>query len=200
MNEISKEKRSSCGIAAIKIIQETLQVEFVHSGDCMLFFQLDDGEIRAITYDHLSRLDSIAILKFHQLLTQASKDKEIDENIFRECRTAIHDILVENRRKMNTKEGYGVLDGSKEADDHIEYGLLSLKRVKKILLLSDGLQLPTKKASGQQAWLETAEFAFQVGLDHLFNHIQTLETGDPFCIEYPRLKPADDKTGILIHL
>lgn len=200
MDEIPKEKRSSCGIAAIKINKATLQAEFVHSGDCMLFFQLENGEIRILTYDHLSPLDSMSIAKFHDLLTDSSKKAEVDKKTFEQCRENIHELLVENRRKLNTNQGYGVLDGSQEAGDHIEYGRVSLKRVKNILLLSDGLQLPTTKATGQQAWLETAALAFQIGLDTLFKHIQNVEVGDPYCLKYPRLKPSDDKTGIMIHL
>ncbi|WP_203553550.1 protein phosphatase 2C domain-containing protein [Bacillus sp. B15-48] len=200
MKDILKERRSSCGLAAVKITKDTLQMEYVQTGDCMLFLQLTNGDIRMISYDHLSPLDSVSISKFHHLLRLRSKDVEMNESIFQECRGEILDTLVENRRKMNTSEGYGVLDGSRDANEHIEYGLLSLKKVKKILLLSDGLQLPTKKASGQQAWLETASFAFKSGLAQLYNHVHHLETGDPYCLAYPRLKLADDKTGILISL
>lgn len=50
-------------------------------------------------------------------------------------------VLKENRNKLNTPQGYCALDGSNEVPRHIEYGSVNLFHVKKILLLSDGLQL-----------------------------------------------------------
>jgi hypothetical protein len=38
------------------------------------------------------------------------------------------------------------------------------------------------------------------GLSRLEKTIMDMETNDPACYQYPRLKQHDDKTGILIHL
>lgn len=200
IDEIPKEKRSSCGIAAIKINQETMQFEFVHAGDCMLFLELENGDIRTITYDYISSLDTIAISKYHQLLKEASKAGVINEEISNSARMEIQDILVQNRRMLNTFNGYGILDGSDEVVHFIEHGTISLNRVKKILLLSDGLGWPIQKAGGQDSWGETAKIAFKKGVKGLFDGVNQLEQQDPFCLAYPRLKKSDDKSGILISL
>lgn len=108
-------------------------------------------------------------------------------------------VLKENRNKLNTPQGYCALDGSNEVPRHIEYGSVNLFHVKKILLLSDGLQLIHIEGSGFKVWDETARFAFQHGLRQLEKTVTAMELDDPACFTYPRLKPADDKTGILIH-
>lgn len=105
-------------------------------------------------------------------------------------------MLKENRNKLNTPNGYGIIDGSSEALSYLECGSVPLINVDKILLLSDGLKLH-KEESG---WLKSAELAFEKGVAELYQTIQTEEEMDPACYLYPRLKKHDDKTGILIHL
>ncbi|MGV2939666.1 hypothetical protein AB5I83_08755 [Mesobacillus sp. LC4] len=194
---LPKEQRSSCGIAAVKINMDQSKMEYIHAGDCMLFIQYVDGSIRSLTKDHISPLDSIAITEFERLLKMNLSDladvsiEQAKELLDRE-RTAILDLLRENRAKLNTLGGYGILDGSEDANQFIEYGIISLNRVHKILLLSDGLQIPSS------SWEETAGFAFDNGLEPLLKKMNDLEMNDLLCLNYPRLKIADDKTGILL--
>jgi hypothetical protein len=116
-------------------------------------------------------------------------------------RAEILPTLIENRRKLNTINGYNVIDGSPEAMDYLEYGRVSLQNIDKILLLSDGLQLPSQNPTVEHSiWNESAKYAFDHGIEALKNYIIQLEQSEKICIKYPRLKPADDKTGILINL
>jgi hypothetical protein len=205
-HSISKENRSSCGIAAIKIINN--RMEYVHCGDCMIFIEYENHEIRQITYDHLAKLDGAAIQLFKEaaelkLNDETDPNKWNDEDIFhflKETKKEVLPTIIENRRKLNTPGGYGVLDGSPEALEYLDYGILSLQDAKKILLISDGLQIPVHKASGQAPWIKTAEFAFKYGLEALKDEVNRLENSDKACYKNPRLKFADDKTGILIEL
>lgn len=197
IDDLPKEQRSSCGIAAVKINREKNQLEYIHAGDCMLFIQYIDGTIRTVTFDHISPLDSIAIAEFEVLVKKNLADIsnvtiEQAKKLLDQERTAIMDILRENRAKLNTLGGYGILDGSQEANEFTEYGIISLNRIHKLLLLSDGLQIPSS------TWEDTAQYAFENGLGALSNRITDQEINDPLCIAYPRLKIADDKTGILL--
>jgi serine/threonine protein phosphatase PrpC len=200
LDVIPKEIRSSCGIAAIKINLEMARLDYVQAGDCMLFLQLENDDIRMVTYDYLSELDSKAISKLHLFIQEASINGEITEETLIAARKEIQDILVKNRKKLNSINGYPILDGSSSVVHFMESGTVSLNRVKKILLLSDGLQWPVQKAGGQQSWLTTAQLTFEKGLHYLLNEVVQLEDQDPYCLKYPRLKKADDKTGILINL
>ena len=52
----------------------------------------------------------------------------------------------------------------------------------------------------QNGWEKSVRFAFDHGVEQLFNEIQSQEEQDPACTIHPRLKKHDDKTGILIRL
>ncbi|MFJ7679212.1 protein phosphatase 2C domain-containing protein [Peribacillus sp. NPDC097198] len=205
-DSIPKENRSTCGLATIRIKEN--KVEYVHGGDCMIFVQYGNKEIRQITYDHLSKLDGVSIeLHKHSIDSRLGDGVDVDPNtwseteitnLLKDTRQEILPKIIENRRKLNTKGGYGVLDGSSEAISYLDYGMFPLYDAKRILLLSDGLQLPFHKATGQDAWVKTASYAFDNGLEALKNEVLNLESTDKACYTYPRLKFADDKTGILI--
>ncbi len=205
IEDVSKEARSSTGLVVIKL--ENNQLHFLHAGDCMLFVQYDSGSIRSLTYDQISPLDAVSIEKAgivkKRLLNEgiySLSNEEKAPEFLKEVRNNILPTLKENRKMLNTPSGYGIIDGSSEAEQYLEYGKVNLNNVSKILMLSDGLQLPHIKAGGSECWKQTAELAFQKGLHHLYQTVQTLENQDPFCIQHPRLKPSDDKTGILIEL
>ncbi|MFD1449030.1 hypothetical protein [Oceanobacillus profundus] len=68
--EIQRNQRSSAGIAAIQIDEHDNSFEYVHAGDCMLFLQFDNGEIRTVTYDFVKHLDQIAIKEMVRLRTE----------------------------------------------------------------------------------------------------------------------------------
>lgn len=44
------------------------------------------------------------------------------------------------------------------------------------------------------------DVSVKFGLNQLEKHINEIEESDPVCINYPRLKKHDDKTGIMIYL
>lgn len=206
ITEIPKPDRSSTGIAAVRFL-ENHQIEYVHSGDCMIFVEYEDGSVRALTYDAFSILDQTAINKRVQLLEEKragedpntwseEKQKEVNQEILRETK----DILRSLRSTLNTPKGYPMIDGSPEAIDYLEYGRLPLIRIQKVLLLTDGLVLPHIKGAPEVIWLETAKFAFRKGLAALNEKVIELEEEDPTGYLYPRFKKSDDKTGILVKL
>ncbi|GGB48722.1 hypothetical protein GCM10011409_27880 [Lentibacillus populi] len=191
--EIPKIVRSSTALAAIKVAPDYSFLEYVQAADCMLFLQYETGAIRMVTHDLLQDLDSIAI---HKLVEkrERSTNRHLGLGHLREM---VNPILLENRSKANTYGGYGVIDGGEEALDFLERGRISLNRVSRILLVSDGLLLP-QKLDEPDAWIKTADLAFSDGLDQLVKEVEKREDDDPHCVTYPRFKKMDDKTGILI--
>lgn len=192
-NEIKKSQRSSSAAVCIKLDEENHYLDYIHAGDCMLFFLYENGDIRSVTYDLVQYLDQAAIDKMENL----RRKSENQEMTFNEMKEMLKALLKKNREQLNTEKGYGIIDGSQEALSHIEYGKVSLTSVQKILLLSDGLILPTKNRENNR-WKKSASLAFENGLDALLEEVENREMEDPDCLLYPRLKPRDDKTGILI--
>ncbi|MEW9677443.1 hypothetical protein ABRT01_14860 [Lentibacillus sp. L22] len=193
--QIPKVKRSSTALAAIKIAPDDSFLEYVHAADCMLFLQYETGTIRMVTHDLLQDLDNIAI---HKLVEEREKDTNRQLSLS-DLSETVKPILKENRGKANTYGGYSVIDGSEEVLDFLERGRISLNRVSKMLLVSDGLLLP-QKLDERDAWMKTAHLAFSNGLDQLVTEVEKRENDDPHCVTYPRFKRMDDKTGILIEL
>jgi len=205
VEEIEKHNRSTCGMAAISI--NPTHMTYVHAGDCMIFIRYSNREVRCVTYDSVSVVDSVPIHLVHDSMKQklqgvdsATWDGEQIQQFLADGITDVKPILVHNRNKLNTPDGYSIIDGSDNAMQHLDYGTIALHNATHILLLSDGLQLPSEKSTGQTGWMETAEFAFKHGLKRLEQEVAEMEHGDPLCFKYPRLKAADDKTGILISL
>lgn len=203
--EIPKDRRSSCGFAAIRLHgSPPSHLEYVHAGDCMLFLQGSHKAVRAVTHDRLAPLDrralEVATEESRRLAGNMDPNRLDPEERLRHMaavRQRISPMLRENRRKMNTPDGYGALDGSPEAVGFFDAGSVALAGVEMILLITDGLQLPATEPA-MQSWNETARFAFEHGLEALLEEVSRLEALDPACHRFPRFKPADDKAGILI--
>lgn len=206
VSQIPKEHRSLCALAGIQIHESEL--EYVHAGDCMLFIRFGDGTIHSVTRDHVFPLDDKAIAQYMDLWKAKTGDElnisgwnkekidTVKQDIFREIRPT----LLENRKKVNVAGGYPALDGSSEAAEFLEYGWRQLENVTEILLLSDGMQLLGVKGDFTDVWNETASYAFEYGVTKLMEKVMEQEREDYACIKYPRLKYADDKTGIFIRL
>lgn len=193
ISEIPKSQRSTAGIVAVKIHPERKTLAFVHAGDCMLFLRYKSGEIRSVTYDGIHYFDDLAIREMARL-------REDNPTISQqEIQNYVNPLLLNNKEKLNTNEGYGIIDGSEKALDYISHGRLPLSQVTDLLLVSDGLLLPTD-GSGVDIWMETAQLAFDDGLDSLVAEVEEREEQDAECKMYPRFKQRDDKTGILLKL
>ncbi|MYL46770.1 hypothetical protein GLV94_14055 [Virgibacillus halodenitrificans] len=193
IEEIPSKLRSTSGIAAVKIEANGKGLNYVHAGDCMLFLKYKNGETQKFTYDGVSYFENEAI---EAMIELREKNPSIS---LKEIGNQIRPILLANRDKLNTPDGYGIFDGRGQALNYISYGRISLQQVQKILLVSDGLLLPSK-GNERDEWLQTAELAFRQGLNSLLEEVESREEQDEECRVYPRLKTRDDKTGILIEL
>ncbi|QQZ10168.1 protein phosphatase 2C domain-containing protein [Heyndrickxia vini] len=206
---LPKHERSTCSLAAIQL-NDSQYFEYVSYGDCMIILQYKDHSIRIVTHDHVDILDTQAITIVHRMLLDEQAEKGIDLNqlpemeslsLLQEKKNKIKTFLLENRNKLNTYEGYGIIDGSEEGLKFMEYGVIPLINIKHILLLTDGLKMHThQQDTGTQknGWEQSAAIAFNHGINELYKQISQIEKEDPACIQYPRLKKHDDKTGILL--
>jgi hypothetical protein len=209
MEETPKYKRSSCGLAAIQLPLFGVRMKYATAADCILFLQYKNNEIRQVNHDLVDPLDHAVIElvqeQWKRYVSEKDDPNEWDlskiKQILQEIREIIQDSLQENRNKMNTPEGYNIIDGSKETKEFMESGVIPLINVRKILLLTDGLKIHSHRLEPiENEWLYSAKMAFEHGLSHLEKTIMDMEINDPACYQYPRLKQHDDKTGILIHL
>lgn len=214
LEEIEKHLRSCCALAAIEIkksssSQRLLKMNYVAVADCMLFIQYHNGDIHQVSYDDIDYFDQKGLDLVNEfwksLLAEGENPSEwegfkIDE-VMENIRALVNPALEQNRSRLNTSEGYSVIDGSLEVEDFLTVGTIPLNNVRKILLLTDGLKIHSyRNKKIENEWLYTARLAFEKGLAYLEKTILTIEEKDRACYDYPRYKQHDDKTGILIEL
>lgn len=80
--------------------------------------------------------------------------------------------------------GYSIIDGTTGAMEYLTHGRIPLHQVEKILLLTDGIQL----RGVDDVWKESANFAFQHGINSSQDYVVQQEEADIFLQKYPRLK------------
>lgn len=194
--------KNCCSVIAIKVKENCLQ--YVHSGNCMLFVQYKNREIRKITYDHLAEMDREAAQEMIDnyigfVATTENLTEKKRHRLWLSAKGISKSLWMMNRLNFNTPDGFSILDGSNEAPLYWESGKIPLTGIEKILLLSDGLQLPKENPQiGQENWMETATQVFQRGLEEVYKEIEYKEMSDPDCFLYPRMIESKDKTGILL--
>jgi hypothetical protein len=213
IRDIEKHRRSCCALAAIEFStsspSDVIKMTYVSAADCLLFVQYKNGHIHQVNYDDIDYFDQkgldLAKEQWKNYLIENENPNEweslkINQTI-KDIRERVNPVLQQNRGKLNTSEGYGIIDGSQEVEDFLAAGTIPLVNVRKLLLLTDGLKIHSHRHKKiENEWLYTAKLAFEHGLDYLEKTILEIEENDPACYNYPRFKQHDDKTGILIYL
>jgi hypothetical protein len=218
---------ATCGaIMLIDPHKETAEIFQV--GDCMVAVQRENGQVDVLTEDCVARSDFFSYLDYQKAVEELMKrlpprqlfsisqfyalSKEEQEKMHKEAREMIKSTLRIGRMNANNPNvrkddptfdiSYPVFNGTPlNLKDH--YKNISLKDVKSIVMLSDGLLISQPKISQsmKEAWKLTAKAVFSKGLKGLLGIIQWQEIVDPFARFFrDRLKPDDDKTILKMDL
>lgn len=160
-------------------------IEYIQSGDCMLLCRYRDGSVRALTHTQVAHIDQKTLNRMAELRAGGVADPA-------ELRRLLIPMLQDNRRKANTLEGYGVMNGSPEFPLFLEKGTFNRANVESLYLISDGL------FTGAGGWGSLTADIDQKGLQRCANDIYAAEQEDAMLQKYPRLKISDDKTGLVL--
>ncbi|HET7578787.1 MAG TPA: protein phosphatase 2C domain-containing protein [Bacillales bacterium] len=185
----SKDKRWGTVFAVVKIFEHS--VEYIQIGDCMAFAVYRSGEIRPLTISQVSHLEIRSLLKWKEAIERGYTSPQ-------ELSKYTAPIVRENRKKSNTYDGYGVLNGEPEALQLVEYGKINRTELKDIVLISDGLVWPEKDPIQSVDWGKSVNSILEKGLESYAESILQIENEDPDCQTYIRLKKSDDKTGLVL--
>ncbi|WP_156390289.1 protein phosphatase 2C domain-containing protein [Paenibacillus sp. Root444D2] len=191
---IDLEKKEELWGAALAIVRiQDDGVEFIQTGDCMILAVYANEEVRPLTWRQVSHLEAPAFAKWQEGITKGLKSqKELHETVI--------DTIRKNRYRANTDGGYGVLNGEKDAVRFFEYGKINLTYLKHIILLTDGMFLPTNIVPEQSSyWSFVAQRILNKGIKLYTQELLELEDSDPECIQHIRFKKSDDKTAMVIN-
>ena len=188
---VKKDHVWTTGAAVIRVHEK--KIEYVQSGDCMIIAIYKNGTSRVLTYDHVEAFDSIAAEKWIEAIKSGMTDQK-------EIRKEIDPIIRANKNKMNTSDGYSILDGSKEAMGYVENGFINRGHLQEIILCTDGLFMRDHIAQKEpiDPMKEIAQAVSNQGLQAYVNKLLEIEEADPNCLQYPRFKKSDDKTAVRI--
>jgi len=183
---ISPEKLSATSSASLLLISAIgNNVNLFSLGDCsaIIYFK-DNSEPKLIRRNDVSVLDNLVLNKM------VSIAHELNINVCDTLtNTIIQDMLKENRKKMNTKDGYWILSFCVEAIDHITQVKFEKEKIDKVLVFSDGFDILTS------AFLKEIP---RKGLKSYYEELLEIEDSDYSFSKYPRFHLHDDTSAILI--
>jgi hypothetical protein len=179
----------SAGIIFVRCT--TSGIEYARLGDCTGVFSLGNMMV-STDQSRLRSLDEQVLDKMRALQRGRRRNYE-------NLRRAIWDDLRANRDLANVEGGYWVLGIELEAARHVETGAIQSERPVTALLMSDGFYraVDTFHLVAEDRLLTWAK---DDGLSVILAEVRRLEDEDPECARYPRFKPKDDATALLLEM
>jgi hypothetical protein len=181
----------SAGMALARLRPGGLQV--ARLGDCRAILEMPDGRVLSTLESALGALDAAAVAAM-----QAFR-KGHPGCGFAAARASVQERLMENRDRLNRRDGYQVLSLHPRAAAGAEVMDLPLAPGEQArgLLVSDGYYrlVDTVKICADDAELLRRSFA--EGPAALLRELRAAEAADKECERFPRLKPRDDATALL---
>ena len=183
---LEKNRRWGTTVAAIRLLEAG--IDWVTVGDSVIVVIKRDGSFflpGGLDYDH----DGEALAQHVELLRQGMTDKE-----------AIDAIMwpIHTRVRGQANIDYGVVNGEVAVAKFIHTGVLPYDDIASVLMLTDGLFLPRPDPTTPDDWESWVSLYRERGLTGVCQTVRDLQTADPNCLRYPRLKPQDDATAVAI--
>jgi len=163
------------------------RIEFANLGDCAVLWRTAGGKAQRFGSSGVARLDAA--------LSQAFVDGVATGRAVAEVQADLMVMVRHHRTLMNTPEGYWILDMSGAGAPHTQ--IMTTDGPVEVLLMSDGFyRLVDVFARYDDDRLMDA--ARGRGVAALYAELRALEAADPDGVGFPRGKPRDDATAVLL--
>lgn len=177
----------SAGAVMARIVDDELQL--LRIGDCSLVVGLRSGEFITMEDELLTVLDANALSE----LVETAARHGIDA---RAARPLVNDALVANRQRMNTPDGYWVLEPYGKGVPHASVLRVPLGEVRDLLLMTDGFSSAHDALHLYANAPELLVAVRETGVEKVFGAIEAGFAADPGWNRYPRFKQIDDITAL----
>ena len=104
--------------------------------------------------------------------------------------------MLASRQKRNKPNGYSILEADRAALTIPEF--FDLESTDAILLCTDGFYRAVDHYGLYSNESLMAECENDGGVDQVLGELRMIEAADPSCDKYPRFKPADDATAVML--
>lgn len=190
ISKLSKLDRASATIAIVRINGGI--VESYVLGDSEINIRTKGGKIITIIDEKIEALDQ-------EVIDMIFNNKERNNCIaFNGYTDEELKVLRQNRMKMNSKEGYYILEHDIEGIKHGIYEAIERSKVLDILIMSDGYSAIYNKYK-KMTLNQLIDSCKSEGLEVVLNQIRRIEDNDTDFTEHKRLRVHDDATAIYIN-
>jgi hypothetical protein len=179
----------SAGLTMLRLRGDA--VELSSLGDCRIVHPGEDGIPRCFGTSAVTALDDRLIEEVVRLQARGLSREQIWADMV--------PMIRRHRALVNLPGGYWVVDLSERGLEHIEIATVPAVSGAAFLLLSDGFYrlVDLYRCYSYQSLLAAA---LGGGLAPLCDELRAIEAADADCRRYPRLKPRDDATAVLVRL
>jgi len=170
--------------------QDGQRLEFAALGDCRALLKPVGEPVRALGRTSADASDDLVNAAVRRLQAAGISDPE-------ELWRHLEGPLRQARARLNQPGGYWAFSIEPAAADHLDLETVRLDRPAALLLLSDGFYrlVDTYAALTRE---ELMEAALDQGLAPLYRQLRQIEDQDPQARRFPRLKPKDDASAVLL--
>lgn len=176
-------------MAMLRLIEDA--VELSSLGDCRVVHRDALGAVSGFGTSKVTALDDLLVEEVVRLQGLGLSQDAIWQRVLPMTRR--------HRALANQPEGYWRLDLDERALGHIEIERRPARAGDAFLMLSDGFYrlVDVYRRYSYDTLIGAAE---RSGLKLLLDELRQIEADDRDCRRYPRLKPRDDATAVLVRL
>ncbi|MEF9990729.1 MAG: hypothetical protein RRZ84_02410 [Romboutsia sp.] len=186
--DIEKLDMPSSSICIIKYHEK--YIEYLILGDCSLFIK--NREVNVIKDARICKFDDSVFEKMNSL-------EGLENMSFDDIKSSVMDLIISNRLKRNTPDGYWILEFDKNAIENSIYGYIEIENDTKIMITSDGLSSIANRYDIFEE-IELIDLAEKFGIQYIYDKLRKFETEDYKTIKFPRFKVKDDSSCIYLHI
>jgi hypothetical protein len=176
--------------AAVRARWDGDRFEAAGLGDCAVLVRPDGGPARALLGAGPSAAERAFNATIGRLVREGVREASAR-------RSVVAAGLVAARERMNRPGGYWIWSVAPEAADRLRRADAVLDRPCHVLLATDGLMRLVEVYGAYDADGLVAAAADK-GLAALLRELRGIEAADAGCARFPRIKPSDDATGVLL--
>jgi hypothetical protein len=189
IDSLSKLDRASAAIAISRRNGSTIETFVL--GDTEINIRKKSGELETLVDEKIEVLDNQVM---NMIFNNRDRKDKIAYNGYTDEEL---EVLRKNRMKMNSEDGYYILEHDPLAIRHGIYREYKLSEIDDMLFMSDGFSAiynKYRKLSLNDLFIECQE----KGLDHILSRIRHIEKADPEFKKYKRLRQHDDATALYV--
>jgi hypothetical protein len=179
----------SAGLTMLRLRGSAMELSSL--GDCRIVYPGADGIPRCFGTSAVTALDDRLVEEVVRLQARGLSREQIWRDVL--------PMIRRHRALVNLPGGYWVLDLSERGLEHIEIATVPAVSGAAFLLVSDGFYrlVDLYRRHSYETLLAAA---LGRGLAPLHDELRAIEAADADCRRFPRLKPRDDATAVLVRL